>query len=98
MDKTLEVILVAVVLVVAAVIVVGLLQGRAAGLGGFADNKTTSASCGLASSNFRSAVDCSGCSGTSCTVDSDRASDIYNENSGCFDGSSKGAVKAGVCN
>lgn len=97
MDKTLEVILVAVVLVVSAVIVVGLLQGRASGLGGFADNKTSSASCGLATSNFRTAVDCSSCGSSSCSSVNSRASDIYNENSGCFDGSSKTDVKEDVC-
>ncbi|MFB6241984.1 MAG: hypothetical protein ABEJ36_04230 [Candidatus Nanosalina sp.] len=56
MDKTLEVILVAVVLVVAAVIVVGLLQGRAGTFGTFADNQTSSANCGLAESQL--SLDC----------------------------------------
>jgi hypothetical protein len=76
MDKTLEIVLVAVVLVVAAVIVVGLLQGQAGGFGSFADNQTDTASCGVAQSQFCGAYSGSG-------APSGRADDICSDNSGC---------------
>jgi hypothetical protein len=77
MDKTLEIVLVAVVLVVAAVIVVGLLQGQAGGFGSFADNQTNTASCGVAKSQFCSSLDSSG-------NPTDRSENIYNNNDpGC---------------
>ncbi len=72
MDKTLEIILVAVVLVVAAVILVGLLQGQAGSFGKFADNQTSTASCGISHSQFCSAYSGSGSpSGTASDIKSD---------------------------
>ena len=57
MDKTLEIVMVAVALVVAAVIVISLLQGRANALGGFADNQTNSAGCGISNQQFCNSLD-----------------------------------------
>lgn len=91
MDKTLEVILVAVVLVVAAVILVGLLQGQAGSFGTFADNQTNTASCGISQTQFCGALDSSG----SVTP---RAQDIYDENNGNCNWASSGAsTAAGDC-
>jgi hypothetical protein len=75
MDKTLEVILVATVLVVAAVILVGLLQGQAGSFGGFAENQTNTASCGVAKSQFCSSLDSSG-------DPTSRSEDIYDNKDG----------------
>jgi hypothetical protein len=78
MDKTLEVILVATVLVVAAVILVGLLQGRAGNFGQFADNQTSSASCGISQSQFASAIDCD--SSDTSSIKPKRAEEMRMEN------------------
>lgn len=75
MDKTLEIVMVAVALVVAAVIVISLLQGRADSLGGFADNKTTSAGCGISEQQFCNSLD-----GNELTQ---RSVDIADNNQGC---------------
>jgi hypothetical protein len=75
-DKTLEIILVAVVLVVAAVILVGLLQGQAGGFGSFADNQTSSASCGVSQSQYCGALDGSGTA-------TSRAKGIHDDSIGC---------------
>ena len=59
MDKTLEIIMVAVVLVVAAVIVTSFLQGRVGDMGDFSDRQTNNSGCGLAEQRIAAAVDCS---------------------------------------
>jgi hypothetical protein len=97
MDKTLEIIMVAVALVIAVVIVVGLLQGQASGFGSFASNQTSSSSCSITISQFKSAIDCSGCSGGSGSCSAGpRATSIHNDNSGCFSSSADDA-KAEFC-
>jgi hypothetical protein len=100
MDKTLEIIMVAVALVIAVVIVVGLLQGQASGFGSFASNQTSSSSCSITISQFKSAIDCSGCSGGSgsgsCQAGT-QATSIYNDNGGCFSSSTAGQAKANFC-
>ena len=58
MDKTLEIVMVAVALVVAVVIVVGLLQGQSDSFGNFASNQTGSSSCGIKQSQLETAADC----------------------------------------
>lgn len=50
--------MVAVALVAAAVIVVSMLQGRAATFGDFADSETNSSSCSIGESKFRTALNC----------------------------------------
>lgn len=47
MDKTLEIVMVAVALVVAVVIVTGILQGQSQNFGGFAENQTSGSSCSV---------------------------------------------------
>lgn len=59
MDKTLEIIMVAVALVVAAVIVTSFLQGRVGDMAQFSDTQTNSSSCGLAEQRIAGALDCS---------------------------------------
>lgn len=75
MDKTLEIVMVAVALVVAAVIVVSLLQGRIDMFGGFSDNQTSDASCGISKTQFCNAADTS-----SGSINSDRADEIHSKN------------------
>lgn len=58
MDKTLEIVMVAVALVVAVVIVTGILQGRANTFGGFADNQTSSSGCSIAADRLANTIDC----------------------------------------
>ncbi|NMJ92657.1 hypothetical protein GLT81_00160 [Nanohaloarchaea archaeon] len=80
MDKTLEIVMVAVALVVAVVIVVGLLQGQADSFGNFASNQTGSSSCGIKQSQLETAADCS----TSPSSYEGNAETIYdNHNSQC---------------
>lgn len=62
MDKTLEIVMVAVALVVAVVIVVGLLQGQADSFGNFASNQTGSSSCGIKQAQLETAANCDGSS------------------------------------
>lgn len=92
MDKTLEIVMVAVALVVAVVIVTGILQGSADGFGNFADSQTNSSSCGVATSQFESAVSCDG-SGAGL-----RATNVYNQNPDCFSPASDAdAAKSNMC-
>jgi hypothetical protein len=78
MDKTLEIVMVAVALVVAVVIVVGLLQSQADSFGSFASNQTGSSGCGIKQSQLEAAVNCDG-SGSY----SGRASQIKSNNPQC---------------
>lgn len=47
MDKTLEIVMVAVALVVAVVIVTGILQSQGSNFGSFAENQTSGSSCSV---------------------------------------------------
>jgi hypothetical protein len=78
LDKTLEIVMVAVALIVAAVIVVGLLQGQVNMFGGFSDNQTESSGCGIAKVQFCNAADTSATS-----IDSERADNIHSSNQQC---------------
>lgn len=91
MDKTLEIIMVAVALVVAVVIVTALLQGQASSFGGFAQNQTDSSGCTITLAKFENSVDCN--SGSV----SPSASNIYTNNDGCFTASDAGDAKSNVC-
>lgn len=65
MDKTLEIVMVAVALVVAIVIVTGILQGQAGNFGSFADSQTNGSSCGVDTSKLSTYCPDSS-TGTSC--------------------------------
>lgn len=102
MDKTLEIVMVAVALVVAVVIVTGILQGRANTFGGFADNQTSSSSCNLEASSLSLKVDCQACesngySDSSCTgsVPSGTGTTYTENNPSCW--SSKEAAAKAAC-
>lgn len=60
MDKTLEIVLVATTLVVAAVVVISMLQGQSDSFGVFADDQTESASCGLGYQQWQNSIQCDG--------------------------------------
>lgn len=60
MDKSLEIVLVAATLVVAAVIVISMLQGQSGSFEGFANDQTDSASCGLGYQQWKQSIECGG--------------------------------------
>jgi len=82
MDKTLEIIMVAVALVVAAVIVVSMLQGRTGNISDFADNQTSDSNCGLNAQRLASSIDCSDPPSDSDVEDMSAYSDACWENGG----------------
>jgi hypothetical protein len=93
MDKTLEIVMVAVALIVAAVIVVGLLQGQVNMFGGFSDNQTESSGCGIAKVQFCNSVDNSATSISSGT----RPYNIAEENGQCAWSDSGSTNPSNVC-
>ena len=58
MDKTLEVIMVASMLIIASVVIVSLLQGQTQDVGDFASEQTDSGDCGLLRVRYESALNC----------------------------------------
>ena len=58
MDKTLEVIMVASMLIIASVVIVSLLQGQTQDVGEFASDQTDSGNCGLLRVRYESALNC----------------------------------------
>jgi hypothetical protein len=78
LDKTLEIVMVAVALIIAAVIVVGLLQGQVNMFGGFSSNQTEGSGCGISKAQFCNAADTSATS-----INSERADNIHSSNQQC---------------
>lgn len=58
MDKALEVIMVAVILVVASVVIIAMLQGQTENFGNYTDQQTEGSSCGLAQQRLATSVNC----------------------------------------
>jgi hypothetical protein len=58
MDKALEIIMVAVILIIASVVIITLLQGQSGDYGEFANNRTDAGDCGLAELRFQRAISC----------------------------------------
>jgi hypothetical protein len=58
MDKALEIIMVAVILIIASVVIITLLQGQSSDFGEFSDNRTDAGDCGLAKLRFQRAISC----------------------------------------
>lgn len=58
MDKALEVIMVAVILVVASVVVIAMLQGQTENFGNYTEEQTKGSSCGLAAQRLATNMDC----------------------------------------
>ena len=80
--------MVAVALVAAAVIVVSMLQGRAATFGDFADSETNSSSCSIGETKFRSALDCDESSSGDLNQGAEDVKDDYPSCNGGWDYSS----------
>ena len=59
MDKALELIMVAVILVVASVVIISMLQGQTESFGDFANGQTNSSNCGLSELEYERNLDCS---------------------------------------
>jgi len=59
MDKALEVIMVAVILVVASVVIIAMLQGQTENFGNYTNQQTQGSSCGLAAQRLATNMDCS---------------------------------------
>ena len=74
MDKTLEVIMVASMLIIASVVIVSLLQGQTQNVSNFANDQTDSGDCGLLRVRYESALNCGGD-----TVETDAAEGIEND-------------------
>ena len=64
MDKTLEIIMVAMTLVVAAVVVISMLQGQSGEFGDYTDGQTSSSECGLEELKYERAINKDTCSET----------------------------------
>jgi hypothetical protein len=58
MDKALEIIMVAVILIIASVVIITLLQGQSGDFGEFSKNRTEAGDCGLAELRFQRAISC----------------------------------------
>jgi hypothetical protein len=80
LDKALEVIMVAMILVVAAVVILAMMQGQTGTFGQFASGQTNSSDCELSKLKFQRAISCQD-SGTS-SLNPDNAKEIY-DNSDC---------------
>lgn len=74
MDKALEVIMVAVILIIASVVIITLLQSQSGDFGDFSKNRTDAGDCGLAELRFERAISCDD-SGTG-TINPGGAADI----------------------
>jgi Tfp pilus assembly protein PilV len=59
MDKALEIIMVAVILVVASVVIIAMLQGQTENFGNYSRSQTEGSSCGLAQQRLATSIDCS---------------------------------------
>ena len=91
MDKALEVIMVAVILVVASVVIIAMLQGQTANFGNYTDQQTEGSNCGLAAQRLATSLDCS-------TASSSNVAGIpaYENNKQCWS-SNKGDALADAC-
>lgn len=58
MDKTLEIIMVAMTLIVAAVVVTSMLQSESQEFGDFSSDRRDDSSCGIAEVRYRNALQC----------------------------------------
>ncbi len=58
MDKALEIIMVAVILIVASVVVIALLQGQTESFGNYSREQTQGSSCGLAAQRLATTMNC----------------------------------------
>lgn len=58
MDKALEVIMVAVILIVASVVIIAMLQGQTQNFGNYSRGQTEGSSCGLAQQRLATSVNC----------------------------------------
>ena len=58
MDKTLEIIMVAMTLIVAAVVVTSMLQSESQEFGDFSENRRDDSSCGIAEVRYRNSLNC----------------------------------------
>jgi Tfp pilus assembly protein PilV len=94
MDKALEIIMVAVILIVASVVVIALLQGQTENFGNYSREQTQGSSCGLAAQRLATSMDCNDPNPQS-TIPTG-AGTIYNKNNPeCW--SSKSAAENRAC-
>jgi Tfp pilus assembly protein PilV len=82
MDKALEIIMVAVILIVASVVIIAMLQGQTENFGNYSRSQTEGSSCGLAQQRLATSVNCP-------TDDPSTMSNYpsYTNNEDCFDDS-----------
>lgn len=77
MDKALEVIMVAMVLVVAAVVILSMLQGRTADFSDYTQDQTNSSDCGIKELEYERLINKQSCSETTA------ASNVRSSNQQC---------------
>ena len=79
MDKTLEIIMVAMTLIVAAVVVTSMLQSESQEFGDFSQDRRDDSSCGIAEVRYRNSLNCD------LSSETDAAEEIRDEadNDGC---------------
>lgn len=62
MDKALEIIMVAVILIIASVVIITLLQTQSGNFGDFSNNRTEAGDCGFGELKYKRAIDQEACS------------------------------------
>jgi type II secretory pathway pseudopilin PulG len=77
MDKALEIIMVAVILIIASVVIITLLQGQSGDFGEFSDNRTQAGNCGFGELKYQRAIDKDAC------TEPDAADEIESNYDGC---------------
>lgn len=93
MDKALEVIMVAVILVVASVVVIAMLQGQTENFGNYTDQQTEGSSCGLAAQRLATNMDCNAADPSS-TIGTG-AGTVYSKHQGeCWSNADEAANRA----
>ena len=78
MDKALEIIMVAMILVIASVVIIAMLQGRTGDFSDYTQNQTDDSSCGLSELKYERALNCG-----PGTTETPAASQIESNNGQC---------------
>lgn len=99
MDKTIEVVIVAMVVLIAATIVLFLVQDQTSSFDGFLNNQQDNAQCGLSKTQYRQACDCSASGGSAVGGETDKAASIKADASdaGCGWATGQGLACPDVC-
>lgn len=99
MDKTIEVVIVAMVVLITATILLYLVQDSSESFGGFLDSQQNEAQCGLSKTQYRQACDCTASDGSGLGGETDKAASIKQEasNAECSWATDQGLACPDVC-